>query len=88
MNLPCEKCLKYAICKTKQSIECDDLQSAFDRILFEMKEIQCKIKKANDLTYLHLDARNKAWSDTWVEIRKTFPRIKTINVEQKYGYGV
>lgn len=86
MKMPCEDCLKYAICKRKLMIECDDLQTVFDAILYNMKS--SSTSKPYNIKYLYLDpyGRDKAWKGTWVEIRKTLPNIKSIYRDQHHEY--
>ena len=86
MKMPCDECLKYAICKTRVTIECNDLQSIFDGTLLELKHKHYKGSEVNALAFLQSDQRSRQWESVWAEIRKTLPKIKSIYKENTYGH--
>jgi len=88
VKMPCEECLKYAICKTKVTIECDDLQSIFDETLLKLKHKHYKSGEVNALEFLQSDQRSRQWESTWVEIRKTLPKLKSIYRDQHHEYAM
>ena len=67
MKIPCEECIRYAICKQKISVECNSLTEFFNRI--------------NDKRNSKKGVKDKAWDETWSIIRQDLPNLKGIYTE-------
>ena len=80
--IPCEECLKYAICKSKQKIVCDDLNDFFDETHLEIRQLQ-RARVAKGETYVNTSGfdENQTWHQTWDVIREHFPNISGIYKE-------
>lgn len=93
MVIPCEECLKYAICKSKLKIVCDDLNWFFDETHFEMKQLQIERVAKEGLqigqSYLNRSGfdQNQTWHQTWDVIREYFPNIKGVYREHPLSTG-
>ena len=86
MVIPCEECLKLAICKTKRRIVCDDLNSFFNDLLHETKSAGAD--NCNKIRYLlhKIDYEktlgpSRAWVIVWRQIKEIFPNVKEITIE-------
>ena len=81
MKIPCEECLKYAICKMKPAVACTDLNRCLHDLTRSFKE-----KKAKELesigaihpVYLSEFHRQEAWDKAWETLHKHLPLVQGI----------
>ena len=77
---PCitNKCLKYPICKYKESIECEEIYIYCKKLYVHYKNISNQLK--------HYDAFNNIYSKAIENLRTSFPNLKEITGMWKYIY--
>ena len=78
MKMPCDECLKYVICRSKETVGCDDLNWFFNQTRYEMRQIEIARVAREGLKARVAYLQDETWDQAWAVVRKHLPNINGI----------